>query len=32
MAGKSVLKKGPTGKFRFNLFSSNGKVVAQARP
>jgi len=28
MAGKFVLKKGPTGKFRFNLFSSNGKVVA----
>ena len=28
MAGKFVLKKGPTGKFRFNLLSSNGKVVA----
>ena len=24
MAGKFVLKKGPTGKFRFNLLSSNG--------
>ena len=28
MAGKFVLKKGRTGKFRFNLHSSNGKVVA----
>ena len=28
MAGKFVLKKGTTGKFRFNLHSSNGKVVA----
>ena len=28
MAGKFVLKKGPTGKYRFNLHSSNGKVIA----
>jgi uncharacterized protein YegP (UPF0339 family) len=28
VAGKFVLKKGRTGKFRFNLHSSNGKVVA----
>jgi len=28
MAGKYVLKKGTTGKFRFNLLSSNGKVIA----
>jgi len=26
--GKFVIKKGPTGKFRFNLLSSNGQVVA----
>ena len=23
-----MLKKGPTGKYRFNLHSSNGKVIA----
>jgi uncharacterized protein YegP (UPF0339 family) len=28
MAGKFVLKKGPTGKYRFNLHSSNGRVIA----
>jgi uncharacterized protein len=28
MAGKFVLKKGTTGKFRFSLLSSNGRVVA----
>ncbi len=28
MAGKFVLKKGSTGKFRFNLVSSNGQIVA----
>ncbi len=28
MAGKFVIKKGTTGKFRFNLLSSNGQVVA----
>ncbi len=28
MAGKFVIKKGPTGKFRFNLLASNGQVVA----
>jgi uncharacterized protein YegP (UPF0339 family) len=28
MAGKFVIKKGSTGKFRFNLVSSNGQVVA----
>jgi len=28
MAGKFVLKKGPTGKYRFNLHSSNGKMIA----
>ncbi len=28
MPGKFVLKKGPTGKFRFNLVSTNGQVVA----
>jgi uncharacterized protein YegP (UPF0339 family) len=27
-AGKFVLKKGPTGKFHFNLLASNGKVIA----
>lgn len=26
--GKFVLKKGTTGKFRFNLLSTNGQVVA----
>ena len=28
MPGKFVVKKGSTGKFRFNLLSSNGQVVA----
>ncbi len=27
MPGKFVVKKGTTGKFRFNLLSSNGQVV-----
>lgn len=28
MPGKFVIKKGTTGKFRFNLLASNGQVVA----
>jgi len=28
MPGKFVLKQGTTGKFRFNLLSANGKVIA----
>ena len=28
MPGKFVIKKGSTGKFRFNLVSTNGQVVA----
>jgi len=28
MAAKYVIKKRTTGKFRFNLFSTNGKVIA----
>jgi len=28
MAGKFVLKKGATGKFRFNLVAGNGQVIA----
>lgn len=28
MPGKFVVKKGTTGKFRFNLLSTNGRVVA----
>ncbi len=28
MPGKFVIKKGTTGKFRFNLLSTNGQVVA----
>jgi uncharacterized protein YegP (UPF0339 family) len=28
VAGKFVVKKGPTGKFRFSLLSTNGQVVA----
>jgi uncharacterized protein len=28
VAGKFVIKKGTTGKFRFNLLSRNGQVVA----
>ena len=27
-AGKFVLKKGSTGKFRFNLVATNGQVIA----
>ena len=28
MAAKFVLKKGSTGKFRFNLVAANGEIVA----
>jgi hypothetical protein len=28
MAAKFVLKKGSTGKFRFNLVATNGRVIA----
>jgi uncharacterized protein YegP (UPF0339 family) len=28
MAGKFVVKKGSSGKFRFNLVASNGQVIA----
>ncbi len=28
MAAKFVVKKGPTGKFRFNLVASNGEIIA----
>ena len=28
MPGKFVIKKGPTGKFRFSLHSTNGQVIA----
>ena len=28
MAAKFVLKKGATGKFRFNLVATNGQVIA----
>ena len=28
MSGKFVLKRGPTGKFRFHLLSANGQVIA----
>ena len=28
MPGKFVVKKGTTGKFRFNLLSTNGQIVA----
>jgi uncharacterized protein YegP (UPF0339 family) len=28
LPAKFVIKKGPTGKFRFNLLASNGQVVA----
>ena len=31
MPGKFVVKKGPTGKFRFSLVSTNGQVVAQSQ-
>ena len=30
MPGKIVVKKGPTGKFRFSLLSTNGQVVASS--
>jgi uncharacterized protein YegP (UPF0339 family) len=30
MPGKFVVKKGPTGKFRFNLLSTNGQIVASS--
>jgi len=30
MPAKFVVKKGPTGKFRFNLLSTNGQVVASS--
>jgi uncharacterized protein len=29
--GKFVLKKGPTGKFRFSLVSTNGQIVASSQ-
>jgi uncharacterized protein YegP (UPF0339 family) len=28
MAAKFVLKKGPTGKYRFNLVATNGQIIA----
>ena len=31
MPGKFVVKKGPTGKFRFRLLSTNGQVVAKSQ-
>ena len=31
MPGKFVIKKGPTGKFRFTLVSTNGEIVATSR-
>ena len=30
MPGKFVIKKGTTGKYRFNLLSTNGQVVASS--
>jgi uncharacterized protein YegP (UPF0339 family) len=30
MPGKFIIKKGPTGKFRFSLLSTNGQVVASS--
>jgi len=30
--GKFVVKKGPTGKFRFSLLSTSGQVVAASEP
>jgi len=30
MPGKFVVKKGTTGKFRFNLLSTNGQIVASS--
>ncbi len=31
MPGKFVIKKGPTGKFRFSLLSTNGQIVASSQ-
>jgi uncharacterized protein len=31
MPAKFVVKKGPTGKFRFSLLSTNGQVVASSQ-
>lgn len=31
MPGKFVIKKGPTGKFRFSLVSTNGQIVASSQ-
>jgi uncharacterized protein YegP (UPF0339 family) len=31
MAAKYLIKKGSTGKFRFNLLSTNGKVIATSQ-
>ena len=31
MPGKFVVKKGPTGKFRFSLVSTNGQIVASSQ-
>ena len=31
MPGKFVLKRGPTGKFRFHLLSANGQVIATSK-
>ena len=32
MSGKFVLKRGTSGKYRFNLLASNGKVIATSEP
>lgn len=32
MPGKFVVKKGPTGKFRFSLVSTNGQIVVSSQP
>ena len=31
MPGKFVVKKGPTGKFRFSLVSTNGQIVVSSQ-
>ena len=31
MPGKFVIKKGPTGKFRFSLVSTNGQIVSSSQ-
>ncbi len=31
MPGKFMIKKGPTGKFRFSLVSTNGQIVASSQ-